>query len=49
VVSAWRRQVTHHRRTGDAIVSSVITEGTIVFDPPGISIELDAIYRDVAL
>jgi Uma2 family endonuclease len=49
VVGARRREVVHHRRAGEAILSSVVTEGAIKLDPPGISIALDAIYRDVAL
>jgi len=47
VVSARRRQVVHHRRTGDSIVSAVVTEGDIALDPPGISISIDVIYRDI--
>ena len=49
VVSARRREVTHHRRAGHAILSAIVTQGTIALDPPGISIALDAIYRDIAL
>jgi Uma2 family endonuclease len=49
IVSALRREVVHHRRAGDAIVSAVVTEGAIVLDPPGISVTIDEIYRDVTL
>ncbi len=49
VVSALRREVVHHRRAGDAIVSAVVTDGTIVLDPSGISVALDEFYRDVRL
>jgi Uma2 family endonuclease len=49
VVSARRREVAHHRRSGKAISSTVLTEGVILLDPPGISIALDAIYFDVGL
>jgi Uma2 family endonuclease len=49
IVSARRREVVHHRRAADAILSTVTTEGAIALDPPGISIPLDAIYRDVVL
>ncbi len=49
IVSALRREVVHHRRAGDAIVSAVVTGGTIVLDPPGISVALDEFYRGVTL
>jgi Uma2 family endonuclease len=49
VVSARRQEVVHHRRAGNAILSSVVTEGAIALDPPRISIALDDIYRDIAL
>ena len=48
IVGARRREVVHHRRTGDTIVTTVVTEGAITLDPPGISITLDAIYRRAA-
>jgi Uma2 family endonuclease len=49
LVSPRRRQVTHHRRVGDTIVSAVITEGEIALDPPGIAIAMNDIYRDARL
>jgi Uma2 family endonuclease len=49
VVSARRRQVVHHRRSGDTIVSAVVTEGDIALDPPGIAIGMNDIYRDLPL
>ena len=49
VVSARRREMMHHRRAGEAIMTTVLTEGMIALDPPGIAIALDAIYRDVTL
>jgi Uma2 family endonuclease len=49
IVSARRRQVVHHRRSGDALASAVVTQGEIVLDPPGIAITIDAIYRDIQL
>ncbi len=49
VVGARRREVVHHRRVADAILSSVVTDGVVTFDPPGIVIALDDIYRDVTL
>jgi len=49
IVSALRREVVHHRRAGDAIVSAVVTGGTIALDPTGISVALDELYRGVTL
>jgi Uma2 family endonuclease len=46
IVSSRRRQVLHHRRAGEMIVSAVVTAGEIMLDPPGIAIDLDDIYRD---
>jgi Uma2 family endonuclease len=48
IVGARRREVVHHRRAGETIITTVLTEGAVVLDPPGISITLDAIYRNVA-
>jgi Uma2 family endonuclease len=49
VVGARRREVVHHRRVADVILSSVVTEGAIALDPPGIAIAVDDIYWDVTL
>jgi Uma2 family endonuclease len=49
VVGARRREVAHFRRAGGAIITTVVTEGAIALDPPGISIALEAIYRDIEL
>ena len=49
VVAVRRREVVHFRRIGAAFVSTVVTEGAIRLDPPGIFITMDGIYRDVAL
>jgi Uma2 family endonuclease len=49
IVSATRREVVHHRRAGDAIVSAIVSKGSIALDPPGITVPLDEIYRDVTL
>jgi len=49
IVSARRREVVHYRRADAAIIATVLTEGEIALDPPGISIALDAIYRGVGL
>jgi Uma2 family endonuclease len=49
IVSARHQEVVHHRRTGDTVATTVLTEGAIVLDPPGISVALDEIYRDIVL
>jgi Uma2 family endonuclease len=44
IVSARRREVIHHRRDGDVILSRVINAGAIELDPPGITIDIAEIY-----
>jgi len=44
IVHTRRHEVIHHRRSGSEIVSRVINIGNLVLDPPGISIDLTAIY-----
>ena len=44
IVSTRRREVIHHRRDGDAIVSRVMNVGAIVLDPPGISVDIAELY-----
>ena len=44
IVRARWREVIHHSRSGSEIVSRVINIGSIVLDPPGISIDLADIY-----
>ena len=46
-VRARRREVILHSRSGAEIVSRVINLGSIVLDPPGISIDLADIYPPV--
>jgi Uma2 family endonuclease len=36
--------VLHHSRTGDAILTRIVTEGAVVLDPPGLEFALAAIY-----
>ena len=48
IVRARRREVIHHSRSGSEIVSRVINIGSIVLDPPGISIDLADIYPATA-
>ena len=45
IVQVLRREVIHHRRSGEGIISRVINIGDIVLDPPGITIGLADIYR----
>jgi Uma2 family endonuclease len=44
IVRVLRREVIHHRRSGEGIISRVINIGDIVLDPPGITIGLADIY-----
>jgi Uma2 family endonuclease len=44
LVRPTRREVVHHRRNGDAILTRIVREGVIELDPPGISLALDEIY-----
>jgi Uma2 family endonuclease len=44
IVRARRREVILHSRSGAVIVSRVINLGSIVLDPPGISIDLADLY-----
>jgi len=47
IVSANRRQVIHHRRDGEQIVSRIANIGTIALDPPGVTIDVADIYPGV--
>jgi Uma2 family endonuclease len=44
VVRMRRREIIHHRRSGDTILSRVVTAGTIALEPPGIDIDLAQVY-----
>jgi Uma2 family endonuclease len=44
IVSARRREVIHHQREGEGIVSRVANLGSIRLDPPGIVIDVADIY-----
>ncbi len=39
-----RPEIIHHRRTGDRIETTIVTQGSIHLDPPGIILALDAVY-----
>lgn len=38
------REIIHHRRNGDRIETTVVREGSVQLDPPGISLNLSEIY-----
>jgi len=44
IVSARRREVIHHQRSGEGIVSRVVNLGSIRLDPPGIAIDVAEVY-----
>lgn len=45
IVDPERPQIIHHARAAnDAILTRIVTEGTIALDPPGIAIEMADIY-----
>jgi len=44
LVRPTRREVVHHRRVADGILTRIVHEGVILLDPPGIRLILDEIY-----
>lgn len=44
VFGTRRRELVHHARQGDAILSRVLNVGQITLEPPGIDFDLDEIY-----
>src|SRR5580658_1463333 len=44
IVSARRREVIHHQRDGEGIVSRVVNLSSIRLDPPGIAIDVAEVY-----
>jgi Uma2 family endonuclease len=44
IVHPTRRTVTHHRRSGDVIHTTIVVNGPIEMDPPGITINVEEIY-----
>jgi Uma2 family endonuclease len=44
IVSTRRREVIHHQRRGEIIVSKVTNVGSIGLDPPGIAIDIAEFY-----
>jgi Uma2 family endonuclease len=49
IVSARRREIVHHRRSGSDIVTRIVHIGTITLDPPGIAIDINDIYVETGL
>jgi Uma2 family endonuclease len=43
LVRPTRREVVHHRRVADGILTRIVHEGVILLDPPGIRLTLDEI------
>jgi Uma2 family endonuclease len=44
IVDPTRSLILHHSRTGDAILTRIVTEGVIVLDPPGLEFALADVY-----
>jgi Uma2 family endonuclease len=44
LVRPTRREVVHHRRVADGILTQIAHEGAILLDPPGIRLVIDEIY-----
>lgn len=44
IVSTRKREVVHHQRDGERIVSQIVNVGAIRLDPPGISIDVADCY-----
>jgi Uma2 family endonuclease len=44
LVRPSRREIIHHRRTEDGILTRIVHDGVILLDPPGIRLALDDIY-----
>jgi Uma2 family endonuclease len=44
IVDPTRSLILHHARTGDAILTRIVTEGAIVLDPPGLEFALADVY-----
>jgi Uma2 family endonuclease len=44
IVDPTQSLILHHSRTGDAILTRVVTEGSIALDPPGLELALADVY-----
>ena len=45
VVEPATRVMTHHHRSGDDITLTEHTGGTVTLDPPGITVDIDALWQ----
>ena len=45
VVDPATRVITHHHRSGDDITLTEHTGGTVTLDPPGITVDIDALWQ----
>lgn len=49
IVPTERRTIIHHRRGQDGMIQTrVVTAGTLLLDPPGLTLDIDQIYGDAA-
>ena len=48
IVRARRREIVHHYRSVDGIVSRIVNLGSIRLDPPGIVLDIGEIYAGAA-
>jgi Uma2 family endonuclease len=48
IVWVDRHRVVHHHRAGGGIATTAHTEGTIMLDPPGMSLDVAALYAEAA-
>ena len=47
IVRTRRREIVHHFRSGDGIVSQIVNLGSIRLDPPGIVLDIGEVYAGV--
>lgn len=45
LVDPQDRRVIHHRRDGDGIATRILSSGEFVLEPPGISVQADALWQ----
>ena len=44
IVLTRRQQIIHHRRDGDGIATRIVTTGTLALNPPGLVLDVAAVY-----
>lgn len=44
IVGARRREIIHHQRAGEQIVSRIVNLGSVRLDPPGVAFDIAEIY-----